>query len=63
MNSEMIKKAWQQPRLIVLARGRQEETVLEGCKGISATTPAIANTGCSFGTPGDCTTCEAWGVS
>jgi len=29
----MKKKVWEKPRLIVLFRGRQEERVLDTCKG------------------------------
>ena len=31
--SAMLKKAWSKPELIVLVRGKPEETVLANCKG------------------------------
>jgi hypothetical protein len=44
-----MKKIWQKPKLIVLARGRPEEFVLAGCKIKGKTASAAAkNTGCQL---------------
>jgi hypothetical protein len=32
MNNETQKKAWQKPRLVIMLRSKQEETVLQNCK-------------------------------
>jgi ferredoxin len=55
--SEM-KKIWERPKLIVLLKGRLEESVLAGCKfqGIQGS-PQSKNTGCQR--TGHCNTCDA----
>ena len=42
-----MKKIWQKPKLIILARGRPEESVLAGCKMAgSGAAPRTKKTGC-----------------
>jgi hypothetical protein len=42
-----MKKIWQKPKLIILARGRPEESVLAGCKMAgSGASIRNKNTGC-----------------
>jgi hypothetical protein len=56
-----MKKIWEKPKLIILARGRPEEFVLAGCKmkGTTVST-STKNTGCQkFG----CGLCNAKGTS
>jgi len=54
-----MKKSWSKPKLIVLFRGKPEESVLSGCKDStgSTTEQTAAHTDCS-GVPatacGDC---------
>jgi hypothetical protein len=56
-----MKKIWQKPKLIVLVRGRPEESVLAGCKmkGTTASTKN-KNTGCQ---KAGCGLCNATGTS
>jgi hypothetical protein len=58
----MMKKIWEKPKLIILARGRPEEFVLAGCKikGKTAST-AAKNTGCQR--LKTCQLCSAVGTS
>jgi len=45
----MDKKSWHAPSLVVLVRGRPEETVMDTCKGsphTGGTGPETANPGC-----------------
>jgi len=51
------KKKWQNPELIVLVRGKPEETVLTGCKAVVAgVVPDNTAGNCSSGTVA-CTAC------
>ena len=56
-----MKKIWQKPKLIILARGGPEESVLAGCKmkGKSVST-RNKNTGCQ---KAGCGLCNAKGTS
>ncbi len=60
MYMPQVKKAWQGPKLIIMARGRAEEMVLAGCK--IKNNPASTqnrNTGCQEPNnrcPGVCST-------
>jgi len=50
------KRPWNQPRLIVLVRGRGEEAVLLGCKGILGSDHFLNHyDGCHSNSP-ECTT-------
>jgi hypothetical protein len=57
-----MKKIWQKPKLIILARGRPEEFVLAGCK-IKGKTASRRdkNTGCQR--KNACQLCSAVGAS
>jgi hypothetical protein len=57
-----MKKIWQKPKLIILAKGRPEEFVLAGCK-IKGTpsAPKNKNTGCQQNPA--CTLCSKVGTS
>jgi hypothetical protein len=58
----MMKKIWEKPKLIILARGRPEEFVLAGCKiRKNPVTPANKNTGCQQ--KASCKLCKAVGTS
>ena len=49
---EQTRKAWSRPELIVIVRGRSEETVLTACKNASVSTgPGTnsSNTVCHMG--------------
>ena len=52
-----MKKGWQKPKLVVLTRGRVEESVLQICKaaGIDDASAIVNDTGCSIA---DYCTCE-----
>ena len=56
-----MKKIWEKPKLIILARGRPEESVLAGCKmqGITVSRKN-KNTGCQ---KAGCGLCNAKGTS
>jgi hypothetical protein len=56
-----MKKIWEKPKLIILARGRPEESVLAGCKmkGITVSRKN-KNVGCQ---KAGCGLCNAKGAS
>ena len=61
-NRLKMKKIWQKPKLIILARGRPEEFVLAGCKIKAKTASTQAkNTGCQR--KNACQLCSAVGTS
>jgi len=57
-----MKKIWEKPKLIILARGRPEDFVLAGCKiKKNAVTPQNKNTGCQR--KNTCLLCSEVGAS
>jgi len=62
----MTKLKWQRPELIVLHRGRPEESVLEACKynaapdGTGGIKTAIGH-GCQASKAGSCQACQSLG--
>ena len=58
-----MKRIWQKPKLIILARGRPEEFVLAGCK-MAGTSVAIKNKNKGCYTANGCaTTCQVISTS
>jgi len=59
----MSKKKWKKPQLVVLARGREEENVMAGCKigMIPGSINATHLWSCAWGTGSlaPCTACNA----
>ena len=59
-----MKKAWQKPRLIILARSRPQEAILQICKGYQVgTIPMSGYNGCGAGVEPVCVTCEVFSTS
>lgn len=54
---ERTKKAWHQPRLTVLVRGRRDERVLAGCKVDQGQGPTGGNSQCMGDGPQLCSSC------
>ena len=58
----MNKKTWETPQLIILARGKPEETLTTGCKSIGTTIPGPGGNqqdGCNDPPGGNnCGTCQ-----
>ena len=53
-----MKKTWQAPQLIILARSNPEEAVLDTCKTVNLqTSPGNWDDGCNFSTNAVCTPC------
>jgi hypothetical protein len=42
-----MKKVWKKPELVVLYRGKPEESVLQNCKGGATTGPVSFFSGCN----------------
>jgi len=59
-----MKGAWEKPELIVLARSKPEEAVLQGCKAVTGFTgPNDANTGCKQAPGPLCVDCHQETIS
>jgi hypothetical protein len=41
-----MRKPWSKPKLVVLIRGKPEETVMQTCKGAGLTGPGTDNVEC-----------------
>ena len=50
----MMKKAWRKPVLIILVRGKPEESVLSACKGNGSLAVQNAQSGCEANPSGAC---------
>lgn len=60
---EQMKKSWETPQLIILARGNPEENVLLVCKaigftGVSPYPQAQGQTACNYPEAGNCGACQ-----
>jgi len=54
-----MKKIWQKPKLIILSRGRPEESVLAGCKITTVGGPNNSKGKCNLNKTGKCAVCSA----
>jgi len=58
-----MKKKWSKPKLIILTRGKPEERVLTGCKGLLIAGPEVDHIACINSLPPDCDACNTGGSS
>ena len=54
-----MKKIWEKPKLIILVRGRPEESVLAGCKTTGTAGPNNQKLKCNLKSTGQCVVCSA----
>jgi hypothetical protein len=59
----MKKKPWTKPALIALVRGKPEEAVLSGCKGIVQANPLVMYSNCIGDNDTQCFDCYTGGIS
>jgi hypothetical protein len=54
-----MKKPWEKPKLIILSRGRPEESVLAGCKISTVGGPNNVKAKCNLKSGNKCGVCSA----